>query len=287
MHTSLDCIPCIVTSYRRLLASGRVPVEKHEPGIRRLLAWLAEADYRQSPPVLARELHRMIRHELDDPDPYAAQKERSNRLMLERLPEFTPLVADSDDPFDTAMRLAIAGNAIDFGPEHQLDVAEMIARALDRPLAIDDSDRLRRDLASADRVLYIGDNCGEIVLDRLLLEQIACREKYFAVRGGPVINDATIADARALHIDEVARVITTGDDAPGAVPATASDEFRDICAAADVIIAKGQGNLEGLLDSELNIYFLLITKCDLIAARLGTRRGELVAVSARNLPPAC
>ena len=286
MHISLDCIPCIVTSYRRLLAAGMVPVEKHEPGMRRLLSYLAEADYRQSPPVLARDLHRMIRRDLDDPDPYAGLKERSNRMMLDRLPEFTAAVTYSADPFDTAMRLAIAGNAIDFGPENQLDVAEMITRALEQPLAIDDSALLRRDLAAAGKVLYIGDNCGEIVLDRLFLEQITGVERYFAVRGGPIINDATIEDARALKIDEIARVITTGDDAPGAVPEAASDEFREICESADVIIAKGQGNLEGLLDSELNIYFLLITKCDLIARRVGTRRGELVAVSARNLPPA-
>ena len=282
MDISLDCIPCIVDSYTRLVRAGMLPEEAHEAGMRRLLDFLAGADYRQSPPVLGRELHRMIRSELDDPDPYRAIKDESNRLMLERYADFEALVTGADDPFDTALRLAIAGNVIDFGPRHQYDVMETIERVLTTPLAIDDSQALRHDLASADTLLYIGDNCGEIVLDRLFLEHIDCPEKYFAVRGGPVINDATIEDARSVGIEDVARIITTGDDSPGVVLETASDEFRHIFDTADVIIAKGQGNLEGLLEVNRNIYFLLITKCDLVAGRVGTRRGEFVVKRARN-----
>ena len=253
-----------------------------ETGMRRLLAYLAQADYRQSPPVLGRELHRMIRSELDDPDPYRKIKEDSNRMMLDRYADFEALVEGSADSFDTAMRLAIAGNAIDFGPRYQFDVMETIEQVLTTTLAIDDSDELRHDLSSAGTLLYIGDNCGEIVLDRLFLSRIDSAQKYFAVRGGPVINDATLADARSVGIEAVARVITTGDDSPGAVLETASEEFRRVLEAADVIIAKGQGNLEGLLEMDRNIYFLLITKCDLVAERVGTRRWEFVVKRALN-----
>ncbi len=282
MDITLDCIPCIVDSYTRLVRVGMLPDEAHEAVMRRLLEYLAGADYRQSPPVLGRELHRMIRRELDDPDPYRAIKEESNRLILERYADFEAMVEDADDPFETALRLAIAGNAIDFGPRHQYDVMETIERVLTTPLAIDDTHELRHDLASAGTLLYIGDNCGEIVLDRLFLEHIDCSEKYFAVRGGPVINDATLEDARSAGMEAVARIVTTGDDSPGAVPETASDEFKRILASADVIIAKGQGNLEGLLETDFNVYFLLITKCDLVAERLSVHRGEFVVKRVLN-----
>jgi len=125
-------------------------------------------------------------------------------------------------------------------------------------------------------LLYIGDNCGEIVLDKLFLEKINIPEKYFAVRNGPVINDVTIDDANKVGMDKIADVITTGDDAPGAVWESTSNEFKAIFEKADVIISKGQGNLEGLIDINKNIYFLLVTKCDLIANRLGTQKGEFV-----------
>ncbi|MFO7769633.1 MAG: ARMT1-like domain-containing protein [bacterium] len=276
MDISLDCIPCIVEGYTRLLKAGMLPEEVREPGMRRLLDYLARVDYRQSPPVLGRELHRMIREDLDDPDPYRHIKAKANRMMLDRYPELQDLVEASDDPFDTAMRLAVAGNAIDFAPRHQLDVMETIDRVLGTPLAIDHSEQLREELASAATLLYVGDNAGEIVLDRLFLQQIAPPERYFAVRGGPVINDAILEDARTVGMEGTAGVITTGDDAPGAVLEGASEEFREAFETSEVVIAKGQGNLEALLDSDRDVYFLLITKCELIARRVGVERGDFV-----------
>ena len=276
MDISLDCIPCIVQGYTRLLRAGTLPEEAGEPGMRRLLDYLARVDYRQSPPVLGRELHRMIRSDLNDPDPYRRIKADANRMMLDRYAEFEALVDASGDPFDTAMRLSVAGNAIDFAPRHQLDVMETIDRVLEAPLAIDHSGQLRDDLASATSLLYIGDNAGEIVLDRLFLQQIDVPERYFAVRGGPVMNDATLEDARTAGMERLVEVITTGDDAPGAVLESASEDFREAVDAAEVIIAKGQGNLEALLDVTRDIYFLLITKCDLIAQRVGVERGDFV-----------
>jgi uncharacterized protein with ATP-grasp and redox domains len=126
-------------------------------------------------------------------------------------------------------------------------------------------------------LFYIGDNCGEIVLDKLFLTYLNVPEKYFAVRDHPVINDATYQDAKMAGIRDVAKVVTTGDNAPGAVWESTSEEFKRIFLNADVIISKGQGNLEGLIDVPHNhIYFLLVTKCDLIADRVGTKKGEFI-----------
>jgi len=282
MNISLDCIPCIVNSFLRLLKSGILPDAEKEPAMRRLLDFLAEADYRQSPPALGREMHRMIRDVLKNPDPYKEIKEKYNRMMLDLYDDFKEMVQKADDPFDTAMRLAIAGNVIDFGPQQQLDVMDTINRVIHADLAIDDSLQLRQDLQNASSVLYVGDNCGEIVMDRLFIETINHPNISFAVRGGPVINDVTVEDAEKVGMHQLAKIITTGDDAPGAVWETVSDEFKDIFYKSDVVIAKGQGNLEGLIDVKHNSYFLLVTKCDLIGGRVGARTGDFI-VKRQNL----
>jgi len=144
-------------------------------------------------------------------------------------------------------------------------------------LAIDDSRFLRDDLEHAQTLLYVGDNCGEIVLDKLFLETIDISQKNFVVRESPVINDITLEDAKMTGIDKIATILTTGDDSPGAVWESASKDFRDHFNNADVIISKGQGNLEGLIDvPHDHVYFLLVTKCDLIGEKIGTRNGDFV-----------
>lgn len=276
MQLSLDCIACSVNSIQRLLKTDIIPEKDKEPLMRKLLAFLAETDYTLSPPVMGREMHRMIRQQLNIPDPYKDIKEKYNRMMLEHYTEFEKMVHDAKNPFDTAMRLAIAGNVIDFGARRQLDITETIHRVMNARFAIDDSRQLQRDLRKAHTVLYIGDNCGEIVLDKLFLNYLHVPELYFAVRGGPIINDVTIKDAQLVGIDQLAKVISTGDDSPGVVWETSSEEFKQVFNKADVIISKGQGNLEGLIDIPQNIYFLLVVKCALIGSRLGVKEGQFV-----------
>jgi uncharacterized protein with ATP-grasp and redox domains len=282
VNTQFECIPCIINSYLRLVKTGIIPESQQEPILRRLLKFLSLVDYNQSPPVLGRRLHGLIREFLQKPDPYRQIKKKYNRMMLELIPEFKEMVAQSSDPFNVAMRLAIAGNVIDFGPQHQLDVMDTIQRVRNAKLAIDDSRYLYDDLKNTTTLLYIGDNCGEIVFDKLFLETINLPKMYFAVRGGPIINDATLDDAKMVGMEKVAEVITTGDDSPGAVWELTSEKFKKIFDKADVIIAKGQGNLEGLIDIPGNIYYLLVTKCELIGNRVGTRRGEFVVKRGLN-----
>lgn len=244
--------------------------------MRRLLSFLSTADYQQSPPALGRDMHRLVREIMDDPDPYYEIKKASNKMMLREMARLQQLVSDSDDPFQTAMRLAIAGNVIDYGPQDRLDVWSTINRVLHEPFVVDDSESLRKELKSCEQLLYITDNCGEIVLDKLFLQTIGHPNAYFAVRGGPTINDATLKDAHELGFDKIATVITTGDDAPGAVWETTSEEFRTIFLSSDVVVSKGQGNLEGLIDVDHNIYFLFVAKCDLIAGRVGAQKGDFI-----------
>lgn len=196
--------------------------------------------------------------------------------MLDYYPELKKLVNKSNDPFQMALRLAIAGNIIDYGPNHVFDINRTLKRAKSIVLAIDDSESLRQSISQAKMLLYLGDNAGEIVMDRIFLETINHANIYFAVRGSPIINDALIEDAELVGIDKIATVITNGDDAPGTILENTSTEFRDIFAQADLIISKGQGNYEGLNETEKNIYFILITKCDHVADHLGVKKGDFV-----------
>jgi hypothetical protein len=276
MEITLDCIPCIVNNFLKLLKTGVLPEHAREPAMRRLLVFLAEADFQQSPPVLGREIHRMIREELNNPDPYSEIKYEYNLMALGMYPDLEKMVMTADDSFDMAMRLAIAGNVIDFGSQHQFDLMDTVNRVINANIAIDDSQKLREDLESAKSLLYIGDNCGEIVFDKLFITHINLPDTYFAVRGGPVINDITVDDAVLVGMDKFAKIITTGDNAPGAVWKTSSDDFKQVFDKVDVVIAKGQGNLEGLIDVPGNIYFLFVSKCDLIATRLGAKNGDFI-----------
>ena len=264
MYINFECIPCTINSYLRLAKTGLIPETQQEVVLRRLLKFLSETDYTQSPPALGRKLHRLIRELIQNPDPYFKIKAECNRMMLDMYTKFKKMVEQSPDPFDTAMRLAIAGNVIDFGPQHQLDVMDTIHGVLNAKLTIDHSKILKEDLKNAKTILYIGDNAGEIVLDKIFLKAINHPNIYFCVRGGSVINDATVEDATLVAMDRLAKIITTGDDAPGVLWETASQEFKTIFKKVDVIISKGQGNLEGLIDLHQNIYFLLVTKCNII-----------------------
>jgi uncharacterized protein with ATP-grasp and redox domains len=242
-----------------------------------MLNVFATFDFNLSPPVLGCKMHALIRESINNPDPYHRIKEEYNKMMMDLNAKFERLIDKSKDPFGTAMRLAIAGNVIDFGSQHQLDIMETINRVMDADFAIDHSPQLRVDLEQADSLLYIGDNCGEIVLDKLFLSLLDVPLKYFAVRESPIINDVTFEDAILTGIDKVARVITTGDNSPGAVWESTSEQFQRVFKNADVIISKGQGNLEGLMDvTHDSIYFLLVTKCDLIAKRVGTKKEEFI-----------
>ncbi len=272
----LDCIPCIVGSFQKLLNTGVLPEKDKEPAMRRLLRYLAEADYRTSPPVLGRGMHRMIREMLHNPDPYKAVKDEYNARLLELYPEFREKVNAADDPFDAAMRLAIAGNVIDYGPNTQLNLKENIEKVSKAPLAVDDSAILKKEIAESGSMLYVGDNCGEIVLDTLFLETMQHPNVHFAVRASAVINDATMEDALTVGVDRFAKILTTGDDSPGAVWETASEEFRRIFNEADVVIAKGQGNYEGLMEVTRVYYSLLVVKCDYIGGHVGAKKGEYI-----------
>jgi damage-control phosphatase, subfamily I len=283
MKTSLDCIPCLL---RQALEAARLTSTQpsvHEEILRDVLKWTGEMDLNQSPPAMAQRIHRRLREIVGVDDPYHEAKDWQNRIALELIPTLRDEVNSARDPLLMAARLAIAGNVIDMGINGSLteaDVRQAVHHALTEPF-FGEQDRFREAIASAKSILYLADNAGEIAFDRLLIEQIGTERVTVVVRGAPVINDATLADARTVGLDRVVTVIDNGSDAPGTILTDCSQELRDRFAAADLIIAKGQGNFETLSNESGNIFFLFKVKCFVIADLVQQSIGTQMLVHAR------
>jgi hypothetical protein len=257
--------------------------------IRAVLGEMAEADFDECPPALARRVHRIIRDGIGCRDPYAAIKTECNELALKLYDDLREHVLASDDPLAAACRLAIVGNVIDYGVQSHSPlegIREVIHEAMETPIDPAAVERLGREAASARRILYLADNAGEIVLDRLLLEQLPAEKVTLAVRGSPIINDALLSDARDVGITDAVSVIDNGDDAPGTLLEHCSDGFREQFQRADLVIAKGQGNFESLcgVGGKSSLVFLFRLKCAVVCNALGRRQGEAMILWRDDLP---
>lgn len=285
MNSYLDCIPCFV---RQALDAARMATDDpaaHEQMLRDVLRLTADMDLSDSPPVIGQTIHRRLRELTGIADPYAGVKKRFNQMALDMLPELRARVAAAKDPFAAAVRLAITGNIIDFGPKGNTteeDVYEAIAHAFSEPLHGDLS-VFHDAVEHADTILYLADNAGEIVFDRVLVEHLLPKRVTLAVRGAPVINDATLEDAEKVGLTELAEVIDNGSDGPGAILSDCSPAFIDRFRTADLVIAKGQGNFETLSEEAGPLFFLFKAKCPVIAAHAGVPLGAQVLVQGNHV----
>lgn len=275
MHTTLDCIPCLL---RQTLEAARLAtsdVATHETIIHKVLDLFKRMDVRQPPPLIARKIYDLLEEVTGVHDPYGPLKEHFNQMALELLPELTATVNRAADPFATAVRMAIAGNIIDFGANGGLtedDVRAAVANVLSEPF-VGDMSAFNHAVSKAARIMYLADNAGEIVFDRLLIEQLHGKHVTLVVRGRAIINDALLADAARAGLDKRCDVIDNGSGVPGTLLDTCDQRFRERFTAADLIIAKGQGNYETLSDAPGDIYFLLKVKCPVIASHIGLAMG--------------
>jgi len=250
----------------------------HERVFRDVVRAASEMDFRRPPPEMSQRIHRMIREITGEDDPYHKVKQRFNQLALERYPELSKRVEDSAKPLETAVRLAIAGNIIDFGVNSYLTESQMhaaITQSLSAPFR-NEVKEFAVAVSEADDILYLADNAGEIVFDRLLIEQMPVEKVTVVVRGFPVITDATMEDAQAAGLTRLVEVIDNGSDAPGTILDDCSEAFRERFDKADLIIAKGQGNYETLSEVQKDIYFVLRIKCPVLARDLGCHERCLV-----------
>ena len=283
----LECLHCALNQVIHTTDVAGTPEPLRRELMQRALKLLAEGDVNRNNCIQIEQVYRMVAEGLGDADPYRETRLFFDREMLRLLPQLRKHIAQSEDPLRAAVRAAIAGNLIDLaalGGEVTLERAMQKVEDVEREgLYFDDCDGLDAALKSARTVLVLGDNCGEIAMDRLLIETI--RRLYpqievkYSVRGSAVVNDVTYEDAAAVGMDEVAEVIDNGDCLLTTMLCRASEAFRRAFYAADVIIAKGMGNYEGLYNCDRgNIWFLMIAKCSVIARMSGAPKGSILCM---------
>ena len=286
MKTYLDCYPCIVK--QTIEAAKMVSDDEsfQRDILNAVLAELPKFPLTASPPEIAVVVHRLVKKTSGNKDPYKEIKEHWNKKAMNLYPELLQKVSNSSNRLLTAAKLAIAGNIIDFGVAgNNFDIHQTIENALSTELAINHFDSLKQDLAKASSVLYIGDNSGEIVFDKLFIEEISENtdaEIIFAVRGEPILNDVTLEDARFVGMDTVAQVISNGYDVPGTVLSHSSEELQKAFEKADVIIAKGQGNYETMSGIQKKIFFILKVKCKVLGRDMGREVGDNIIMCSKN-----
>ncbi|MDD5706283.1 MAG: ARMT1-like domain-containing protein [Kiritimatiellae bacterium] len=283
--TALTCIPCLARQAAESAEMSTADGPARERLARLLLREIADADWRQTPVTISQRLQRLVRSEGGARDPYRELKMRMNTVALDLLPTLAAAAARQPDPREAAVRLAIAGNLLDAGSKNRLTPEELpahVAKVWQLPL-VGDVAALFRAAESARNILYLADNAGEIVFDRFLIEALPAGRVTVAVRGVPVLNDATLEDAELAGLTRLTKVISNGSDAPGTIFEQTSQDFQRLFLDADLIISKGQGNYETLSDSERPIFFLLTVKCAAIGVAVGAPVGALVVKEHRHI----
>lgn len=286
MRTYLDCIPCF---FRQVLEGARI-IQAGPKTQKQLIDDFARIIPKISlsarPPEIARFGYNLLREICPDGDPYKNIKEKSNRLALGLYEKLKNKICRSQDRLLTALELAIAGNVIDFGVKNNLSVDVELEKILAEEnkyvlkKSIFHYSDFRRVLRKAKNILYLADNAGEVVFDRVLIEEIKRiypdKIVYYAVKERPIINDALVEDAKECRIHKITQVISNGTDVPGTILGLCSKEFKGIYKKSDMIISKGQGNFESLSPGKNYIFFLFMVKCAVVAKESGCAIGDTV-----------
>jgi uncharacterized protein with ATP-grasp and redox domains len=275
LKTYLECIPCFLRQAldaAKLAGTDKVTQKKVLDEVsRRLPGFSLDV----TPPEIARTVYGIVEDYTGGKDAYKKVKQKSNEMALELYPVLKKQIDGASEVLLSAVRLAVAGNVIDYGVPHSFDIEEEIEECLEKEFAVFDFEQFREAVKGARNVLYILDNAGEIVFDKILVEELE-QDVVCAVRGRPIINDVTMEDALEVGLDKVANVISSGSDIPGTVPSICEEEFLNYYNKADLIISKGQGNFETLADEAKPIFFIFKAKCPVVANHIGCSVGDII-----------
>lgn len=276
-----ECIGCIAAQSRRVCDAIRADETLRAKITGYVDAKLEHADFTLSPPVLAAPLYEAMAQIAGKTDLYDEQKAHATEQAREYLPYLREMIERSHDPLIATLKTAVVGNVIDLASEVSFDLHDAISSVFDTPFASDDSEPLRKALAKAKTLLYIGDNAGEHVFDALAIETLT--KLYpdlkitYMVRGNPIINDVTMKEALEADMNAICALCDSGVPTPGFVHEFATSEARHLFDTADLIIAKGMGNYECMTPLRRSgICFLLKVKCSVVAASLGRAIGDIV-----------
>ncbi len=266
-----DCIRCLLNKQLENYPKD-TPLEQRIAYIQEVLKLMSEASLETSAPVLQNGIEKIQKRMFGKTTDYTEVKKHFNDVMLAREEELERSVCRADDRLRLAIQYAMTGNYIDFGAMEHVDeekLAEMFDAAGEAAVKEEELEALKADLADAKKIVYLTDNCGEVVMDKLVMREIMRRNPdaklTVIVRGFNALNDATMEDAVQVGLTELAEVTHNGSDIAGTSLEHISDEAKTYITEADVILAKGQGNFETMRKCGLNVYYIFMCKCRLFA----------------------
>lgn len=277
MKINEECLPCLINQVIKV--ANITNCSNRDDLYHQVFEQLSKIDFNKSNPEIIGMIFELVKKHLNNEDPYQEIRQYYNNLFLQSYDDFDKKI----NSFKTAIKYAIIGNIIDFSPINNQEITKIddwFDNIDNLSLTIDHVDKLINDIKKAKTILYLGDNCGEICLDKLLLKRIKqlnpSLKIYFGVRGKPVVNDSIESDAYEVDIDEYASIISNGDNSLGTILSRTSAQFNQIYQNCDFVIAKGQANFESLSEENKKIYFLLMVKCDVIAKYINVPEKSLV-----------
>lgn len=277
MKINEKCLPCLINQVVKV--ANITNCSNRDDLYHQVFEQLSKIDFNKSNPEIIGMIFELVKKHLNNEDPYQEIRQYYNNLFLQSYDDFDKKI----NSFKTAIKYAIIGNIIDFSPINNQEITKIddwFDNIDNLSLTIDHVDKLINDIKKAKIILYLGDNCGEICLDKLLLKRIKqlnpSLKIYFGVRGKPVVNDSIESDAYEVGIDEYASIISNGDNSLGTILSRTSAQFNQIYQNCDFVIAKGQANFESLSEENKKIYFLLMVKCGVIAKYINVPEKSLV-----------
>ncbi len=275
MLFSSYCVKCVIWQAFDIFSRVKISEQKKRRILKLFLRYLSEFNYNKTSPEVAEVFYNIFISETGIEDPYKKEKEEQNQIAKSFIKKIPP-----PSTLDEAIKIAALGNVLDYGTMEKFDINIEKERVFNNKFSIYDIDALKESLNNAKKVLIIGDNAGEIVFDKVLIDYIKRSYKnieiYYSVRGFPMINDATVEDGKFAEIDKTAKLITTGQRLAGVVLEKSSPEFKEIFRDADTIISKGQGNFETLEEEKRKIFFLFKIKCPVVANHLNLSTGDFI-----------
>ncbi len=288
MNISTECVTCIFNQALRVANELGLDEEDTKKVLDESAKMLPSFSLSLTPPQNATPMYEMISKLLDKEDLYKEAKMASIQKATKLIPKCKDILAQSDNKFLTATKIAVVGNVIDLASEVMFDLDEEVDKVINNQFVIDDTFSLYSKLLKAKKVVYLADNAGENVFDRLYIEYLKSEfeeiEFFYFVRGNPIINDITIDDLDGDEIHKVATVIDSGVPTPGIVIDLMNDNAKELFNSADLIISKGMGNFE-CLSNEISypIFFLLKIKCNVVATALNEKIGGIICKKVNSI----
>lgn len=283
-----QCIRCLVKKQMENFDNNIAENQKVQY-MQEVLKIIAQAGPSEGGPVISGRIFELQKRMFGEKVDYKPIKHRYNQMMLDMEYEISQKIENSEDTLKQALKYAMTGNYIDFGALSNVDnekLMELLEQAGKNAVSREEYQALREDLKRGEKLVYLTDNCGEVVLDKLLIKQL--KKEYpdlditVIVRGQEVLNDATMVDAKQIGMTDIVKVIGNGSDIAGTYEEEISQEALDMINQADVIIAKGQGNFETLWGCGRNIYYMFLCKCELFTGRFGVNLLEGVLINDKN-----